>query len=75
MLWPLALVAICALVTVFISRSSIAPTWRLAIASGTLVYFAVAALTTSSRRQPYVFFAVLALGIIVNELRLHLKRK
>ena len=70
MLWPLVSIVIFGLVAVLIhrSRSRFRSELRLAIASAGLLFFVVAAATVSSGKAPYIFFALLALGLLIEEI-------
>ena len=69
MVWMFMLVVVFGLVAIFVHRSRFRPVLRLTIGSAAFVYFVIAAATTSARRAPFVFFALLALGVVINELR------
>jgi energy-converting hydrogenase Eha subunit C len=67
MLWPLVPIVILGFVAIFMQRSPMSPALRFTVASGALVYFVVAAATTNVERAPYVFFAILAMGVLVKD--------
>ncbi len=69
MLWQLVPVVLFGLASIFVFRSRLRPVLRLAIGSAALVYFVFAALTTNSGRAPFVFFALLALGVLADEVK------
>ena len=67
MLWPLLPVVILGLAAVLIHKSRFRSELRFAVASLGLLYFVVAAATVGTRKAPYVFFALLALGILIED--------
>ncbi|NOZ77753.1 MAG: hypothetical protein GXP48_00970 [Acidobacteria bacterium] len=67
MLWPLLPVVILGLAAVLIHKSRFRSGLRFAVASLGLLYFVIAAATVSTRKAPYIFFALLALGILIEE--------
>jgi len=69
MLWPIVPVVILGLAAVVIHRSRFRSVLRFALGSAGLVYSVVAAATVSTRKAPYIFFALLALGVLIEEMR------
>jgi len=67
MLWPLLPVVILGLAALVIHKSRFRSGVRVSVASALLLYFVVAAATVGTRKAPYVFFALLALGVLIEE--------